>query len=687
LFRGWTAADAQRGFVTRSSCCGLWVPIFFPDCQYTLAWDMMGLVFIIFETFALPMYLAFRIQPVGFWFGFVCLLDAYFVLDIPLNFIRGFKESNGLTVMQPILISRRYCRWIAFDILAGIPWEWLPMLHTHGSTWAQLTKMLRLLRVARLLRLLRLQVLPDTAKLYIESSNWLTFVQGVMRVLFCLFSITHWAACIWFFIGNHSDLTETWVAAHMPKNADIATEYMYSLYFTLTTMTTVGYGDITPQNDDEVLFTLILLLVATVVFATLMGALTDLICSLQSEKHTQDSRMRMLSHYMNWRQVPTDLFKAIRRHMVHLWETNKGYDAYEEEVKQNLPPVLRKELCYHVYGSILRTTPFLGWLWDYETCLKELANGVHSLILSRGDRVFRHGQANTSMFVLQSGLVRISLNESLFGFQLTEDEHRAENDQQDNDHELIVATLGAFRQPGRSLSNAQIDPAVRRKGLQSQVLCCALEKIRVQDEREKWAAMLIQRLWQRRKMRFHKPKKVKKMHHITSRTVPAPAYFGEACLWTPFDAWASEEPPSHTYSARCEAISEVMIIPRVEVRELIQRFSPWLRDRFETFRQEVLAGMESQAAEAGWRRVGGDASGGASARSAAGGATPAMTEHSAEEVCHAAGEQLALLAFRSRAAASKLMGSVTAPRRGEALNRSWSTLREPLLRSSTASPM
>jgi voltage-gated potassium channel Kch len=39
-----------------------------------------------------------------------------------------------------------------------------------------------------------------------------------------------------------------WTEAIANFNEDWITKYVYSLYFASTTLTTVGYGDITPKN-------------------------------------------------------------------------------------------------------------------------------------------------------------------------------------------------------------------------------------------------------------------------------------------------------------------------------------------------------------------------------------------------------------------------------------------------------
>ncbi len=52
-----------------------------------------------------------------------------------------------------------------------------------------------------------------------------------------------------------------------PKpDVDFATEYNLAIYFLMTTLTTIGYGDITPQNNISALFTIMLQFMGVGVF-------------------------------------------------------------------------------------------------------------------------------------------------------------------------------------------------------------------------------------------------------------------------------------------------------------------------------------------------------------------------------------------------------------------------------------
>ena len=84
---------------------------------------------------------------------------------------------------------------------------------------------------------------------------------------------------------------------------------------------------------------------------------------------------------------------------------------------------------------------------------------------------------------------------------------------------------------------------------------------------------------------------------MKSHLVEAPAFFGEGCLWVPFDDWDTDI-PVHCYAARCEARVEVLSVDRSAMQVVIDRFSPWLAERFDLFRSAVCEGVQRIDSEA-----------------------------------------------------------------------------------------
>lgn len=65
--------------------------------------------------------------------------------------------------------------------------------------------------------------------------------------------------------------------------------YIYSMYFILMTMTTIGYGDLVPQNPIEVCYTIFVMLVSSALFGYTLNAINQIFdeIKINSEKYQE----------------------------------------------------------------------------------------------------------------------------------------------------------------------------------------------------------------------------------------------------------------------------------------------------------------------------------------------------------------------------------------------------------------
>ena len=60
--------------------------------------------------------------------------------------------------------------------------------------------------------------------------------------------------------------------------------YITSFYFTVTTIVTVGYGDITAQNTGERIICILLMIVGVIAFSFATGSLSSIISNYDSSQ-------------------------------------------------------------------------------------------------------------------------------------------------------------------------------------------------------------------------------------------------------------------------------------------------------------------------------------------------------------------------------------------------------------------
>ena len=133
----------------------------------------------------------------------------------------------------------------------------------------QTTTLFGLLKTARLLRLVRVARKLD---------RYSEYGAAVLLLLMATFAlIAHWLACIWYVIGNYErqssnknigwldDLAEQtnqpYVNGTNEGGPSQNSKYITALYFTFSSLTSVGFGNVSPNTNSEKIFSICVMLI------------------------------------------------------------------------------------------------------------------------------------------------------------------------------------------------------------------------------------------------------------------------------------------------------------------------------------------------------------------------------------------------------------------------------------------
>jgi hypothetical protein len=367
------------------------------------AWDLLILVLIVVSCTLVPYQLAFRHQVDLAGSLIVYLIDLFFLADILANFRTSYRHQ-GSDITDREKIARRYLRTLfPFDLLAAFPFDALLL------GWAGLeiggVSIVLLLRLPRLLRIVRLFVIFRRWQRYSWTNSGLL---RIVKFAFVILPVTHWVACAWFLVPIMQGFPgESWPLAEGIESADRWTQYIRSLYWVIVTMTTVGYGDITPHRNIEYLFTMLVMLLGASMYAFIIGNIASLLSNLDSSKAAFWNRVETVSQYLRTRRVPAAVNEHVRNYYDYIWARYRG--MHEGSLLSDLPDPIRLEVLFHLTRDLLDRVPL------FKHCTPALRN---VLLMALEPQVFapdvviaREGEVANGIYFISRGTVDIASDE------------------------------------------------------------------------------------------------------------------------------------------------------------------------------------------------------------------------------------------------------------------------------------
>ena len=118
--------------------------------------------------------------------------------------------------------------------------------------------------------------------------------------------------------------------------------YLSAFYFTYTTMSSVGYGDIHANNDLERIFCICLEMVGGFVYALIIASLTSIVTGMDTNQRALTEKLQAVSSYVRIRRFPVVLGRRVRRYFRHFYSNKTAID--EGEILRQLSNTLRVEV-------------------------------------------------------------------------------------------------------------------------------------------------------------------------------------------------------------------------------------------------------------------------------------------------------------------------------------------------------
>ncbi|XP_066422952.1 potassium voltage-gated channel subfamily H member 4 isoform X2 [Molothrus aeneus] len=277
-------------------------------------------------------------------------VEMLFILDIILNFRTTYVSQSGQVVYDPRSICIHYvATWFFVDLIAALPFD---LLYIFNVT------------------------------VELESNDPRTWDIGWLHEL-----------------GKRLEAPYINNSLGGPS---IRSAYIASLYFTLSSLTSVGFGNVCANTDTEKIFSICTMLIGALMHAVVFGNVTAIIQRMYSRRSLYHTRMKDLKDFIRVHHLPQQLKQRMLEYFQTTWSVNNGIDA--NELLHDFPDELRADVAMHLNKDILQLPIF-------ETasrgCLRSLSLHIKTSFCAPGEYLLRQGDALQANYFVCSGSLEV----------------------------------------------------------------------------------------------------------------------------------------------------------------------------------------------------------------------------------------------------------------------------------------
>ncbi|MBN3282774.1 KCNH1 protein, partial [Polyodon spathula] len=414
-------------------------------CAFKTTWDWVILILTFYTAIMVPYNVSFKTKQNNVtWLVVDSIVDVIFLVDIVLNFHTTFVGPAGEVISDPKLIRMNYLKtWFVIDLLSCLPYDVINAFenvdevrnsYVHGFTMnvgkynvlclsapsQGISSLFSSLKVVRLLRLGRVARKLD---------HYIEYGAAVLVLLVCVFGLAaHWLACIWYSIGDYEVIneetnslrTESWLymlgeSIGMPYRFNISgsgkweggpnkdSVYISSLYFTMTSLTSIGFGNIAPTTDGEKIFAVAMMMIGSLLYATIFGNVTTIFQQMYANTNRYHEMLNSVRDFLKLYQVPKGLSERVMDYIASTWSMSRGIDT--EKVLQICPKDMRADICVHLNRKVFKEHPAFRLASD--GCLRALAMEFQTIHCAPGDLIYHAGESVDSLCFVVSGSLEV----------------------------------------------------------------------------------------------------------------------------------------------------------------------------------------------------------------------------------------------------------------------------------------
>jgi len=261
-------------------------PLFIPNSKFAIFWDVLMIflcvVHFYFLIFDLCFYYNFEnnVEFTNFYSIWVRSITIFFIFDLLLKFNEGYFV-HGAVILDQKAIIRKYLRSeFCLDIcsFSSLIFDGFCLSDPKSHYIGYLFKLIFFFKYPVLNKLL------NNFEEFINFDEKLEAFIALIKLFLKMLFLAHIVACLWLTLAYATKNQENWIEMKGISDKSAFLKYELSLYWAFVTIATIGYGDITPQNEYEYMFAIIVIVSGSIFFGYSLSCIASIFKDLEKEE-------------------------------------------------------------------------------------------------------------------------------------------------------------------------------------------------------------------------------------------------------------------------------------------------------------------------------------------------------------------------------------------------------------------
>ena len=406
---------------------------FEPDSTFLYFLDSIIFIFSLIVLIYLPMYLAKTlyfcknitdINSIIFY-----IIDLSYIFDLIINFYRSYYNFDENLITDKNRIFLHYLKtWFLLDFISSLPYYFFlrfkenqcvgskiyydPNINNNGihSSYYNINPynmhyLIMLIKVFKSFKTFKKNIAVERIENYFLEHDFFNEWIEIFLYLFFFFVFLNFCSCFYIFLGRNT--LDSWIFLDNKQTSSFWEIYLAAIYYLVMTVTSVGYGDLIGNTQNEIIFQITMLIAGTCVYTWLISSVSTYVQKSNEKDQKYERKIQILEEMKILNpNFSEDLYlriiKLLNYRKFHEEETEKNI------VLESLPNTLKNILIIEMYKTYINGFIFFKNIENRDFIVKVISK-LEPIIGFKDDLLVEEGEHIEDIIIIKHGVLSLEV--------------------------------------------------------------------------------------------------------------------------------------------------------------------------------------------------------------------------------------------------------------------------------------